>query len=93
MLKNMRASYYRLGLTIPLDGSCDSELSAKGLLPEELVIGNWQQPNTSESETTSEGDREEDKDDIDEEEDYNNDVFFVELKGATLQVGRRRKKN
>jgi len=35
------SSFRKLGLSLPIDGSCDSELSIKGFSPEQLVIGDW----------------------------------------------------
>jgi len=35
------SSFRKLGLSLPIDGSCDSELSIKGFCPEQLVIGDW----------------------------------------------------
>jgi len=35
------ASFRKVVLALPIDGSCDSELSIKGLNNELLTIGNW----------------------------------------------------
>lgn len=72
-------------MSLPIDGSCDSELSVKGLLPEELLIGDW----TKEPEPIAEVSTETE---IDEEADENQDVFFIELEGSILQVGNRKKR-
>jgi len=34
-------TFRKLGLTLPIDGSCDDELSIKGIDPSLLTIGNW----------------------------------------------------
>ena len=33
--------FRKLGLTLPIDGSCDNELSVKGIEPALLQIGDW----------------------------------------------------
>jgi len=35
------SSFRKLGLSLPINGSCDSELSIKGFSPEQLVLGDW----------------------------------------------------
>jgi len=35
-------TFRSLGLTLPIDGSCDNELSVKGIPPDLLPIGDWQ---------------------------------------------------
>lgn len=35
------SSFRKLGLSLSIDSSCDSELSIKGFSPEQLVIGDW----------------------------------------------------
>ncbi|KAL0634753.1 hypothetical protein Q9L58_006270 [Maublancomyces gigas] len=59
--------------------------AVKGLVPEELIIGDW-------SQDCSRPEDEDDEKEINEEEDENMGVFFVELEGATLQVRRIKKK-
>jgi len=34
-------TFLSLGLTLPIDGSCDNELSVKGISPDLLQIGDW----------------------------------------------------
>ena len=34
-------TFRKLGLTLPIDGSCDDELSVKGIEPALLQIGDW----------------------------------------------------
>jgi len=34
-------TFPKLGLTLPIDSSCDDELSIKGIDPSLLTIGNW----------------------------------------------------
>lgn len=38
------SSFRKVGLSLPIDGSCVSELSIKGFSPEELLIGDWTLP-------------------------------------------------
>lgn len=35
------SSFRKVGLALPIDGSCDEELSIKGIPPEELIVGDW----------------------------------------------------
>jgi len=35
-------SFRKVGLSLPIDGSCDDELSVKGISKEEFQVGNWQ---------------------------------------------------
>ena len=35
------ASFRKVGLALPIDGSCDEELSVKGIPREDLVVGDW----------------------------------------------------
>ncbi|KAG0123621.1 hypothetical protein HOY82DRAFT_543441 [Tuber indicum] len=37
-------SFRRTGISLPVDGSCDSELSIKGFAPGELTVGDWTRP-------------------------------------------------
>ncbi|KAG0126871.1 hypothetical protein HOY82DRAFT_542363 [Tuber indicum] len=41
-------TFRKLGLTLPIDGSYDSELSIKGIDPSLLKIGNWEEGAPSE---------------------------------------------
>lgn len=79
---------FSLGLALPIDGSCDSELSVKGLTTNELDIGDWTQdlPSTLKQTSTSDLELE-----ASLEDDENTGVFFVELNGSILQVGRLKK--
>lgn len=36
------SSFRKVGLALPIDGSCDDELSIKGIPPADLIIGDWQ---------------------------------------------------
>lgn len=71
---------------MPIDGSCDDELSVKGLSSEDLVIGNWEREEPASVIEAQENTK------IDEADDENSDVFFIELEGATLQVGHQKKR-
>ena len=35
------SSFRKVGLSLPIDGSCDEELSVKGIPSEDLKVGNW----------------------------------------------------
>lgn len=35
------SSFRKVGLALPIDGSCDEELSIKGISCEDLVVGDW----------------------------------------------------
>ena len=35
-------SFRKVGLSLPIDGSCDDELSVKGISHEDFRVGNWQ---------------------------------------------------
>jgi len=72
-------------MSLPIDGSCDSEISVKGLSAEQTTIGPWWEDLTTENQ--DEGGPE-----MNEEEDYNENVYFVELGGKTLQVGNKKGK-
>lgn len=83
---------FRVGLTLPIDGSQDSCLAVKGLLSDELVIGSWQreekQVDSGSTKATVSGSEEKE---LAKEDDDNADVFFIELEAPTLQVGRKKK--
>ena len=34
-------SFRKVGLSLPIDGSCDDELSVKGISKEEYRVGDW----------------------------------------------------
>lgn len=81
----------RVRLSLPIDGSCDGELSVKGLSSEELTIGNWHEDllaSESEISVSGEGKTAE----IPPDKDENAGGFFIELDGAVLQVGGVKKK-
>ena len=35
-------SFRKVGLSLPIDGSCDNELSVKGISQDDFRVGNWQ---------------------------------------------------
>jgi hypothetical protein len=70
----LTSTYFnRRGLTLPIDGSCESELSMKGLLPDKLIIGDWHQESIK---TVAEIEEKTDEEGLDEKEDNNENVFF-----------------
>ena len=35
-------SFWKVGLSLPIDGSCEDELSVKGISQDDFRVGNWQ---------------------------------------------------
>ena len=68
-------------MVLPVDCSADSDLSVKGLTAEELIIG----PDHEELQEASDGG-------IDDGENENEGVYFVQLGEEILQVGHLQKR-